>query len=315
MERQVLVGLQPYYYEHPLDRSALEALQGTPGLETLVRKVNEYGFERLLRIQYTGSNLKVTSESFPDIHETFIHATKILNLAIKPDLYLQEGHGINAFTAGIQKPIVILNSACIDHLSLDELLFIIGHELGHVKSGHSLYHQIGALLPMIGGIVSDMTFGLGRLVSATLYAALMHWRRMSEFTADRAGLLVAQNRDASISAMIKVAGLPFKMYGQFNIEDFVGQAREFQDFDANYLDKIAKFLSSMDQSHPWTVLRAAEFDRWTRSGEYNRILTACEDRAGEGPRFCTYCRSQLVGDEQYCPACGRQVIPPSFPFS
>ena len=34
----VLHGLRSEEYEHPLDRQTLNALEGTPGLETLIRK-------------------------------------------------------------------------------------------------------------------------------------------------------------------------------------------------------------------------------------------------------------------------------------
>src|SRR5690348_3773886 len=38
--------LPPQAYEHPSDTSTLDALQHTAGLETLVRKLNAWGFER-----------------------------------------------------------------------------------------------------------------------------------------------------------------------------------------------------------------------------------------------------------------------------
>ena len=57
MARRILTGLRPQTYEHPADTKALDALQQTRGLETLVRKCNEWGFERLLRVQLTGRNV------------------------------------------------------------------------------------------------------------------------------------------------------------------------------------------------------------------------------------------------------------------
>ena len=66
--RRRLAGLKPQSYEHPLDAQALDALQNTGGLETLVRKVNEWGLERMLQVQLTGSHLRVTADAFPDPH-------------------------------------------------------------------------------------------------------------------------------------------------------------------------------------------------------------------------------------------------------
>ncbi len=310
MERQILHGLQADFYEHPFDHSALNALKGTPGLEPLVRKLNEWGIEHFLKIQYTGSNLKVTPDNFPEIYEMVREAGTVLNLSRVPDLYIQDEAGINALTAGVERPVVVLNASCIDCLSLDELFFVVGHELGHIKSGHVLYHQIGALLPILGEIVGHLTLGIGDLFSTAIQVALLNWQRMSELTADRAGLLACQNRDASISAMVKIAGLPHKFYGHFNAEDFIAQARDFKELDRSPLDKVAKILSIMGQSHPWTVLRAAEFDTWTTSGGYNRILEACGSQAKISEaeiRFCHACGSPLNGDEDFCPACGHKL--------
>src|SRR5215203_4499682 len=121
MERQTLVGLHAQFYEHPFDRSALASLKDTPGLELIIRKFNELGIERFLRIQFTGSNLRITHDNFPEIHDMAREATMILNLPVLPDLYIQGGESINAFTAGVERPIIVLNAGCIDRLSTDEL--------------------------------------------------------------------------------------------------------------------------------------------------------------------------------------------------
>jgi Zn-dependent protease with chaperone function len=308
MLRAILSGLQALAYQHPFDSHALASLKDTPGIEPLVRAFNQYGVERFLKIQYTGSNLRVTRDSFPDLHALVREAGSVLDMSIEPEIYIQEGGGINALTAGVDKPIIVLNAGCIDHLGDDELFFVVGHELGHIKSGHVLYHQMGALLPFFSEIMGGLFMGL---LSTALKVALLNWQRMSELTADRAGLLACQNRDAAISAMIKMAGLPHKYYARINADDFIAQAKGFKAFDENPLDRAAKVLSIMGHSHPWTVMRAAEFECWTSAGGYDRILSARTSRAlqdGEAPRFCSECGRPLpVGDEIYCPECGHAI--------
>jgi Zn-dependent protease with chaperone function len=307
--KKILRGLQAISYEHPFDRRALASLKGTPGIETFVRKFNEHGIERFLKIQYTGSNLRVTHDNFPEVHDMVREAGRVLDMSLEPEIYIQEGAHINALTAGVERPVVVLNAGCIDHLSADELFFVIGHELGHIKSGHVLYRQMGALLPLLGELLSSVLGPLG-VISTMIEVALLNWQRMSELTADRAGLLACQNRDASISAMIKMAGLPQKFYDRVNVDDFIAQAHAFKELDHNPLDRIVKIVSIMGQSHPWTVLRAAEFDRWTSGEGYDRILNACTNRVideGQTPHFCSFCRGPLLGDETFCPACGKPV--------
>lgn len=310
MARKTLTGLRPQAYEHPLDTRALDALQRTPGLETLVRKCNEYGFERLMRVQYTGSNLRVNADNFPDLHEKLQQAREILDLPKSPDLYIAAGGEINAFTAGVERSIIVLTSGAVDLLTDEEMFFVIAHELGHIKSGHVLYYQMAEFWPVIGQLFDSLPF-FGGVVSAALEIALLNWKRMSEFTADRAGLLASQNADAAIGAMMKIAGLPLKRYDSLNTEDFIAQAREFEALDTDKLNKFAKALSVMGQTHPWTVMRANQFLAWIDAGGYQRVL----DAPAETPRalppgvtaFCVKCGHGLAGTESFCTKCGHKV--------
>src|SRR6266545_7834151 len=99
MERIKLAGLRPQAYEHPLDTKALDALQDTAGLDILVRKCNEWGFERLLRVQLTGNNLRVTADNFPVLYDLLQESVAVLDVPKVPELFVAAGGEINAFTA------------------------------------------------------------------------------------------------------------------------------------------------------------------------------------------------------------------------
>jgi Zn-dependent protease with chaperone function len=311
-----LKGLSPKIYEHPFDRQALNTLEGTRGIETLVRKCNEYGLDRLLRAQYTGSYIRVTGDTYPDLYAKVTDACEVLDLPKIPEIYIQPDVGINAMTAGVEKPILVLSTSAVDTLDEAELDFVISHELGHIKSGHVLYYQMGTFLPLIGEIVGAATLGIGTLVSVGVEIALVKWRQMSEFTADRAGILGCQNATAAISSMMKLAGLPQKYYSAINTEDFIAQARDFVALDENMLDRVAKIISGLGQTHPWTVLRAKEFLRWIDGGEYERVLNgdylqiSAEPPSAEAT-FCTQCGRPLKGMEVFCPGCGSKLLPTS----
>lgn len=304
-----LTGLRPQAYEHPSDAAALDALTKTAGLETLVRKLNAWGFERLLRVQLTGSYLRVTADSFPDLHELLISTCDTLDLPAVPDLYIGGGGELNAFTAGVERPLIMLYSGAVELLTPEELRFVLGHEAGHIKSGHVLYYQIAEFLPIIGEIVGAATLGIGELFGAGLQIALLKWKRMSEFTADRAGLLACQDADVALRAMMKLAGLPQKYFQAINTEDFMRQAREFEAMDADKLTLLAKWLSTMGATHPWTVMRAQHLLQWTGEGGYTDVLEAPQRVPLKLPaglsRFCTQCGWPLRGAEAFCPGCGQ----------
>lgn len=205
----------------------------------------------------------------------------------------------------------MFEAGLIDALTEEELRFVVGHELGHIKSGHVLYYQVAMLLPVIAEVVGVATLGIGSLLSFPLEVALIRWQRMSELTADRAGLLACQDVNAATMAMIKLAGLPLKFVDRVNTEDFLAQAREFESFDSDKLDWIAKILSGMGQTHPWTVMRASELLHWIDSTAYEKLLAdPTEGRTlaaapVAGRRFCSQCGAPATG--AFCTGCGLRI--------
>ena len=299
-----LLGLPPQSYEHPLDRSTLDALQGTPGLDTVVKKFYDWGVERFFRIQYTGSHIRVGPDSFPDLYDRVWRTCDVLDLPKRPDVYVGGMGGINAATIGVERPILVISSAAVDCLDDEELTFVIGHELGHIKSGHVLYRQMAEFLPMAAELVDSTPMGIGKLLTVGLRLGLQNWHRISEFTADRAGLLAIQNPEAAFRALMKIAGLPAKYStAGVNTEDFMAQAREFQALDSETLNWVLKGLSLLQRSHPWTVMRAHELVTWIDSGEYGRIVAAAPV-VDESPRFCSSCGELLKVAAAFCTVCG-----------
>jgi len=253
-----------------------------------------------------GSYLRATEDSFPNLFRAVQEGCEILDLPKRPALYLQPG-GLNAFTAGVEQPIVVLNAGLVDSMTDEELRYVVGHELGHIKSGHVLYYQIAQLVPVLAEMVGAATFGVGALLSVPVEVALIRWQRMSELTADRAGLLACQDVNAAATALIKLAGLPSKFFDKVNTEDFLAQARDFEAFDSDKLDWLLKIVSGMGQTHPWTVLRASELLRWIDSTAYEKLLAdPTAGRGLEAPRtFCTKCGTQVRG--AFCTNCGARV--------
>ena len=268
MERKriILKGLDHSSYEHPFDQKALAALEATPGL-TLAGNFITKQVERVYMVQYTGSHLKVTGNNYPDIYKYLREACKILDVKKVPELYIEWGYNINACTIGSKSPIIVLNSGLIDLCDEDEIMFVIGHELGHVKSNHMLYHMMAQVINLV---INSIPFG--SVAAAPLQYALYYWDRMSEFTADRAGLLCCQNKAAAVRAFMKMSGMPIKQFDDMNFNTFIQQAKDFKQLDYEGLNKIIKLISIADSSHPWTVMRAAELINWIEVGEYNKYI-------------------------------------------
>lgn len=181
--KKVLLGLKSETYEHPFDRKALASLEKMPGVSLLLKKVNEYGIDRLLRLQCLGNDFRVTPTNFPGLSQALEETCQILDLSPRPDLYLFRGMGhIITITIGIESPIVTVNLEAYEWLSSQELIYVLGHEVAHIKSQHLLYHQIAMVMPLLKNWLSAATLGFGGLAANGVELAFWNWLMMARFT-------------------------------------------------------------------------------------------------------------------------------------
>ena len=273
MTKKILTGLSSTAYEHPFDKKALASLQNMPGLSPLLKKVNEYGIDRLLRLQSIASEIRVTPRNFPQLYQPLLEACQILDVTTIPELYLFRGTGhIQTYIIGVEKPIIGINIEAMEWLNYDELLFIFGYEIARIKSQHMIYHQMSIVMPVLKIWISSTTLGLGGLIASGVELALYNWVMMAKFTADRAGLLACQDIDVATTALMKLAGLPEEYLTPHVIEDFLVQSREFAANSVDSLDQVTKILSYSDSNLSWLVMRTGELLKWVDSGEYNHVL-------------------------------------------
>jgi Zn-dependent protease with chaperone function len=173
---------------------------------------------------------------------------------------------VNAGAVGFEHPFIILNSGAVEMLNDDEMRWLIGHELGHVISGHALYRTITILILVLG--FQNLPF-LAGIALLPIKLALLEWYRKSELSSDRAGLLVGQDETTSFRVFMKLAG--GGRVNEMNLDVFMEQAKEYEE-SGGPLDVIYKILNTLGMSHPFHTLRAAELKRWIESGTYQRIL-------------------------------------------
>lgn len=291
---QKLVKLDTKSYEHPFDAKALQAFKILPGADKVTNFVMNWTTIKWLTIQLAGSNFHVTERSCPELFKQVKSVADTLDLQRLPEIYTEWGYYVNAYTTGYDDAtLLVIYSGAIDLMSEKELNYIIGHELGHIKSGHVLYH---VMAQKFAQIVAN--FSIAAPFIEPLCLALNYWVRMSEFTSDRAGLLACQDLDAALKAIIKMAGLPGKYFGSMDKDIIIEQAKEFEIRYGGMADKAIKAISILDDSHPWTVMRAAELVKWVDSGEYERILKKYQGQ------ICGVCGNVEIPGAAGCSVCG-----------
>jgi Zn-dependent protease with chaperone function len=291
-------------FEHPADTAALEAVKAIPMLDKVFRKLLELGVEKIMRIQLLGQSIHVTPRQCPNVYRLFKEAADILDMH-EPDLFLATNPHVNAFTFGVERPFIVLQSALVDLLDEEELMAVLGHELGHVKCGHVLYRSIAYFVAQMASRV----MGLGGLATMGLAAALYEWSRKAELSADRAELLVAQDPQICIRLHMKLAGGSRAVFSQTNEQEFLRQADTYEELDYSTINKVYKLLQELWLDHPVPVYRAKEILAWSNSKQYAEIM------AGRYPtqdtdsnlRICPHCGSKVSPSFFFCPDCGKNV--------
>lgn len=291
-------------FEHPADRAALEALRKIPVLDTLLKKFMEIGVERMFRIMLMGQAIHVTTKQCHKIHKLFKEACDILDMH-EPDLFLINDFRVNAWTFGVERPFIVMHAPLVDLLTEEELMAVLGHELGHVKAGHVLYRSlVYFLLELLGKFVA-----FGPLASMAIVGALSEWSRKSELTADRAELLVVQDVNICINLHMKLAGGSKTVYEQTDSKEFLRQGGTYEDFDYSTLNKFYKLLYEWRLSHPLPIYRAKEIKMWAEGGQYKELLAGrypTDNRTEEhGLRECQHCGAKLSPSFFFCPDCGK----------
>jgi Zn-dependent protease with chaperone function len=260
-------------YEHPADRSALVALRKLTGFDVILRNLAGLFNDRALRLMFLASSVRASEQQFPHLYQMLLDGAYVLDMPKVPELFITQNPLVNAMALGTDKPFIVINTGMVELMDEEEIRFIIGHEIGHVLSGHSVYRTMLFYLVNLAARLALVPFAwLG--LKAVIWG-LEEWYRKSELSCDRAGLLAGQDVPAARRALMKTAG--GAQLAELSHDAFLEQAREY-DAVPDLRESLIKLLQLQGATHPFAVVRFAELDRWASEGEYRDIL------AGNYPR-------------------------------
>ncbi len=265
--------ISPRAYEHPADRGALVALRAIPGFDQVLKVVSGAIGERSIRLLYLATSIRVSPRQYPSLHQMVSECATTLDLQPIPELYVQQDPTPNAMTIGIDKPIIVITTGMMDLVDDEGLRFVIGHEVGHVLSGHALYRTM--LMQLISLSKSIQWLPIGAWGVRAIILGLNEWFRKSELSCDRAGLLCVQDAHTVLRVHASQAGA--QNPDEMDVAGFLDQAAEYES-SGDVRDSLLKILQLTDQTHPLAALRAAQLQKWAASDEYQNIL------AGDYPR-------------------------------
>ena len=268
-----LPGISSRAYEHPADRSTLVALRKLTGFDVLLRRLASLFSDRSLRLMFLASGVKVSERQFPQLYEMLRDGSYVLDLPQVPELFISQDPTVNAMALGSDRPFIVITTGLVNLHDPEEIRFAIGHELGHVLSGHAVYRTMLYHLVRLAARIAWMPIGYIGL--RAIIWGLEEWYRKSELSCDRAGLLAGQDVDAARRALMKMAGGSYM--SELSPDAFHDQAHEY-DAVPDVRDGLLKLLQLEGNQHPFSVVRFAELDRWAGSGDYARILSGTYPR-------------------------------------
>ena len=272
--RRILKDIDPSAWEHPADKAALMALRRVPAFDAVLKKVFGLFGEKPIRLAFQSNAVRVGEKQFPEIWARYVEVCETLDSPQRYDLFVSQTPLVNAGAYGMDRPFIVLNSGSIRLLDEHELTYMLGHELGHIMSGHVLYRTMTVLLIQL----AQLGFPVVGLAARAVLIALLEWSRKAELSADRAGLLAVQHPEATLKAFMKLAGGGYE--AENNLNEFLVQAEEYRQ-SGDVADIVFKVLNLLGTTHPFHVLRAAETRDWIEAGEYDRILRGDYRRRGE----------------------------------
>lgn len=265
-----LKGLDVSQIQYPDDKATIDKLNKMPGFKVFLQKTVANVMEKYAAIQYSAEGINVTDKSCPDLNKQLMDSVQILDMQEMPSCSIDWSYTVSSFSVGESHKRIILQSGCVDLLNKEELYFVIGHELGHMKCGHKIYHMLTESLYLPFQNTPELVFW-----TSLIKMPLLNWYRISDFTADRLGLLCCQDINVALGTMIKMAGLPKKCYDQINISAFIQQADHFGKEHSGMIDNMVKYLSINAAAMPWLIMRASELLNWYNSREYSKIINQC----------------------------------------
>ncbi len=242
-----------YTGEERVRRTLAWAKPVTLALEATVRL-----WKSMAKAELLGSCVKVTGEQFPQLRKIAERCADTLHIPV-PSIYVAPAIGsLSAHTLGTNEDAyIVINAALVDHLSEEELAFVIGHECGHIHNNHVVYTTALYYLTV------SASFYVRWIVQPAILA-LRAWARRAEITCDRAGLICTRDLALGTAAIVKLALGSQKLYQDLKIDEYLKQLDEGR----KGFGRFAEYF----RSHPYLPKRLEALRVFAESDFY-RALT------------------------------------------
>ena len=287
---------------HPADKEALKTLKDIPGLDLLIKKILGLFSENQYRALCLATKIRLSPSQLPDLYNKLPPICDRLGISI-PEFYLEADVNPNASAFGDTNPIICVTSGLISSVTEEEIESVIAHECGHIACHHMLYHTLSRILILC----ADSLDILGMAIKPLIWA-LLKWQRCSELSADRAAAFALRSAERVVNTQIRLSGGPTILTQHVNIDEFIKQADEFENYGSNILKSLLKNILALGETHPFAAVRVREIFKWSHSWEYRKHIKNNEviDRSAN-QNICPCCGNEIEPEWAFCKKCGNKI--------
>ena len=216
----------------------------------------------------------VTPETFPRLYELYREVHKKLELKKDYHLFCKMDYGRNAKTFGTDDDcIIVIDSACLEDFSDNQIRALLGRELAHIKFRHINYLTAFGLIDSILNLVPVPKILSGVINTAAVSVTkglLLDWLLAAEFSADRAGAFVAGDILPVIQNNLMICGLetaPSREDYEFYTQTDLPQNNNFE-----LAAKLIMTETLRDFPMPFVIPRIRELAKWGASDECKKFF-------------------------------------------
>ena len=193
------------------------------------------------------NSVRVDKEILPKVGEAIETVFKRIKIENNFNFFItadnNQANASCSLMSSASRPDIILTSRLIELLSIEELQFVIGHEVAHYVYQHALYPNHNN--------VEDRNLKLN----------ILNLSRAAEISADRIGFLSCSSLEDALKANFKLASGLSDKYFNFKPSTYLDQLRELED--------LGKSSSELWSTHPSFLIRMQSLIWFSMTKEYH----------------------------------------------
>ena len=254
-------------FTHPLEIARLDTLKKNKTFNLILNGLGSTHANLTTIAQIPDRCFAVTPETFPKLYSLYQIAKNRLDIQKDYSIFCNMDYTRNAKTVGTNEDcVIVIDSSCLEDFSEEQLIALIGRELGHIKMQHVSYLTAFNFMDALFGFLPEF---ISRFLDSVLVnvvkGLLIEWMLAAEYTADRASAIAAESIQPVMQNHLMACGIEtaaesadYERYMQIDLPNLDG------------VDNVKKAIMTETLRAfpiPFVIPRMKELAKWSTSEE------------------------------------------------